>query len=703
MSTRQGCFRKWKPGKPVIAGNKIFAEAGNRGGTAFFQESPLIHSITVERIRGFFREKSSARCVKKREISMKYFFSRVKREKGSMADNKTRTMIAQSVSVVGEQVLLEGWVDSKRDHGKVTFVDLRDKSGTVQCVGYKMLGDVTPESVLRIHGIVKARPENMINDSVPTGSIEIEVQDYEILNLAKELPIPVAGDGRSISEEVRLKYRYLDLRRERMRKNLQLRSKFIHAFRQSLASRDFTEVETPMLTKSTKEGSRDFIVPSRFQPGKFYALPQSPQQYKQLLMTAGVERYFQFARCVRDEDLRADRGFEHTQIDMELSFVNRDSIMAIFEEMLIESVTAVGGKLKDVEFPVYTYQEAIEQFGADKFDIRTEDEKEHGVLAFAWVVDFPFFKKVDTDDAAEVADGKSGWTFTHNPFSMPKPEHLEQHLAGENVGDILTTQYDLVCNGYEVGGGSIRAHRPEILEATYKIMGYSDEQIRAGVGHMLDAFKVGTPPHGGIGWGLDRLVMVLANEISLKEVVPFPMSSTGRTAVMDAPNEVDPGLLEELHLRVVGQTNPHEAILTALKTAGVDYQYYAHEPVFTSEEAAAVRGTNISQAAKALVAQADKKYALIVLPGDKRADLDAIATKIGAKRLKMASKESVKSHTGLEVGSIPPFGSVMGMQTYVDPDLAANKEIAFNVGRHDRSVKMAYAALLSVEQPIVLD
>lgn len=472
------------------------------------------------------------------------------RKKGNMSNKLTRTLVSETSNLDGKKVKLQGWVETKRDHGKLTFIDLRDKSGIVQCVGYQKLSEVTPETVLEITGVVKTRPENMINENIPTGKVEIDVQEYEILNLSAELPIPVEGDGLSIGEEVRLKYRYLDLRRERMRKNLRLRSDFSATMRDALRQRDFIEVETPILTKSTKEGSRDFIVPSRFQPGKFYALPQSPQQYKQLLMTAGVERYFQFARCVRDEDLRADRGFEHTQIDLEMSFVEREDVMSTVEAMVTESVQEVGGKLRDQKFPVYTYQEAIENFGADKFDLRSEKEKSGGILAFAWVVDFPFFKKVDSKDAAEVADSKSGWTFTHNPFSMPKKEHLEWHLNGENIEQILTTQYDLVCNGFEAGGGSIRAHRPEILEATFKIMGYSQSEIEAGVGHMLEAFRVGTPPHGGIALGLDRLIMVLAGEKSLKEIVPFPMTSTGRTAVMDGPNQVDPSLLKELHLSI---------------------------------------------------------------------------------------------------------------------------------------------------------
>lgn len=462
-----------------------------------------------------------------------------------------RTMVLEALEKVGEEVVLQGWVATKRDHGKLTFIDLRDRTGSVQCVGFQMMGELTTESVIEIKGLVKARPERMINKEQATGAIEIEVKEYTVLNKAKELPIPVEGDGKEISEEVRLKYRYLDLRRPRMNTALRTRSAFIQALREYLFAEDFVEVETPMLTKSTKEGARDFIVPSRFQEGKFYALPQSPQQYKQLLMTAGVERYFQVARCIRDEDLRADRGFEFTQLDLEMSFAKQEDIMNTVEAMVKHAVKKVGGTLKDETFPVFTYEEAIKQHGADKFDLRTEEEKEAGVLSFAWVVKFPFFKKVDKEDIAEVRDGKSGWTFTHNPFSAPLPEHLEQHLAQENIGEILTSQYDLVCNGYEAGGGSVRAHNPEVLRTTFKIMGYSDQEITDSVGHMLEAFEVGTPPHGGIALGLDRLAMILANETSLKEAIAFPMTSSGRTAVMDAPSPVSEEQLADLHISVV--------------------------------------------------------------------------------------------------------------------------------------------------------
>lgn len=461
-----------------------------------------------------------------------------------------RTLIRETVKKSGEKVTLKGWVATKRDHGKLTFIDLRDRTGIVQCVGYQKMGELSVESVVEIEGLIKQRPEKMVNKDLETGTVEIDVQSYTVLNKAKELPIQVEGDGREMSEEVRLRYRYLDLRRNRMQKALRTRSKFIQALRQSLFDKDFVEVETPLLTKSTKEGARDFLVPSRFQPGKFYALPQSPQQYKQLLMTAGVERYFQVAKCVRDEDLRADRGFEFTQLDIEMSFVEMKDVMSTVEEMVISAVKAVGGVLKDEPFPVFQYKDAIKQFGSDKFDLRSEEEKKNNVLAFAWVVSFPFFKKVDKADAAEVQDGKSGWTFTHNPFSTPIAEHVEWHLKGENIDQIVTAQYDLVCNGYEAGGGSIRAHQPEVLKSTMRIMGYSDAEIQASIGHMLEAFEVGTPPHGGIALGLDRLAMILAGETSLKEVIAFPMSSSGRTAVMDAPSVVGDAQLEELGLQV---------------------------------------------------------------------------------------------------------------------------------------------------------
>lgn len=464
--------------------------------------------------------------------------------------NMQRTYIKDLKEKIGQEVVIKGWVDTVRSHGKLTFLDVRDMTGKIQGVLNDKL-DVSVESVIELAGSVKKRPEKLVNPKMETGDIEVEVASITVLNGCKTLPIPIDTDGHEINEESRLKYRYLDLRRARMNRILKLRSNFIRELREGLYKQNFIEVETPLLTKATKEGARNFIIPSRYNKGKFYALPQSPQQYKQLLMTAGLEKYFQVAKCIRDEDLRADRGYEFTQLDLEMSFVQREDVLQVVEPLVKQATTAVGGVLRDQNFPVIDYADAIKQYGADKFDLRSAEEKERGVLAFAWVINFPFFKKVDTKDKAEVEDSKSGWTFTHNPFSMPIPEHEEWLLKGENIGEILTTQYDLICNGYEVGGGSIRAHRPELLKATYKIMGYSDAEIQDGVGHMLEAFELGTPPHGGIALGIDRLVMLLAGETSLKETIAFPMTSTGRTAVMDSPESVSKEQLKELGIAVV--------------------------------------------------------------------------------------------------------------------------------------------------------
>lgn len=472
-----------------------------------------------------------------------------------------RTLIKDTVNKAGEEIKIQGWINIRRDHGKLIFLDLRDRTGILQAVvlprvseeAYKIAQELRPEFVVEIVGKVNGRPEKNVNKDLETGTVELEIKEIKILGRAETPPIDLTTDGLDTDEELRLKYRYLDLRRPRMQKNLRIRSDYSQALRQALVKRDFVEIETPLLTKATMEGARDFVVPSRFQPGKFYALPQSPQQYKQLLMVAGFERYFQFPHCLRDEDLRADRGFEHTQIDLEMSFAEREDVMEVVEGVVKEAVKAVGGKLKDEAFPVVTYKEAMKKYGADKFDLRTDEEKKDGTLAFAWVTDFPFFRPVNKDEISDKFDSKSNWTFTHNPFSMPISEHLNWLLEGKNVDQILTTQYDLVCNGLEAGGGSIRAHTPEILKATYKIMGYSDSEIEESIGHMLEAFSFGAPPHGGIALGLDRHIALLSGESSIKETMAFPMTSTGRTAVMDAPSSVSEEQLKELGIRIVGK------------------------------------------------------------------------------------------------------------------------------------------------------
>ncbi|MBI4097509.1 MAG: aspartate--tRNA ligase [Candidatus Levybacteria bacterium] len=470
-----------------------------------------------------------------------------------------RTLTIDTVGKQGEEVLIQGWINVRRDHGKLIFLDLRDRSGIIQAVvipgsspeAYKIAQELRPEFVVEVIGKVNSRPEKNINKDLDTGTVEIEIKNIKVLSSAQTPPIDLSTDGLETEEELRLKYRYLDLRRPRMQGNLKLRSEYINALRQALIKREFVEIETPLLSKATMEGARDFLVPSRFQRGKFYALPQSPQQYKQLLMVGGFERYFQFPHCLRDEDPRADRGFEFVQLDLEMSFVEREDVMATVEEVVVESIKAVGRKLKSENFPVLTYKEAMSKYDSDKFDLRSEEEKKNGTLAFAWVTDFPFFRPVNKDEVSDKFDSKSKWTFTHNPFSMPIPQHCEWLLDGKNVDQILTTQYDLVCNGLEAGGGSIRAHTPELLRATYKIMGYSDSEITQSVGHMLEAFSYGAPPHGGIALGLDRLVAILRGETSIKETMAFPMTSTGRTSVMDGPAIASEDQLKELGIKIL--------------------------------------------------------------------------------------------------------------------------------------------------------
>jgi aspartyl-tRNA synthetase len=459
-----------------------------------------------------------------------------------------RTLIKDLKEKKGGEATIAGWVDVRRDQGKMVFFDLRDAFGKVQCVvlpnspAIEVAKTMRPEWVIKVSGKVNERPAKNVNAGILNGDIEMEVQEIEVLNEAQTPPFELT-DTANVDENVRAEYRYLDLRTPRMQKNMRIRSEFIDRCRQFLFKKHFTEIETPLLTESTPEGSRDFVVPSRLQPGKFYALPQSPQQYKQLLMTAGFERYFQIARAVRDEDLRADRGFEHTQIDIEMSFVKMEDVMNTVEEMITTTVEAMGYEIKEKPFPRISYKDAMEKYGADKFDLRTEEEKARGVLAYAWVVNFPFFEKTD----------EGGWTFTHNPFSMPIPEHVDWLMKGENIENILTTQYDLVCNGYESGGGSIRGHKPEILEAVYKVMGFSKEDLQERIGHMLQAFKFGTPPHGGIALGVERNIMNLTGETYLREVQAFPMTRGGQTAVMKAPKPLTEKQLKELHLKVTDE------------------------------------------------------------------------------------------------------------------------------------------------------
>lgn len=468
-----------------------------------------------------------------------------------------RILIKDSINKIGETVLISGWVNVRRDHGKIIFIDLRDRSGVIQVVFtpsnkelYEKASSLRPEWVISITGKIGARPKGMENSEIETGSIEMQAENLEILNEAKTPPFPIDEEGGDIDEELRLKYRYLDLRRARLQKNLRLRAQFIHGIRNFLKEHDFTEIETPLLTKATPEGSRDFVVPSRLQPGKFYALPQSPQQYKQLLMVACFERYFQIARALRDEDLRADRTFEHTQIDVEMSFVKREDIMGLIEKAVTEVIGSMGYFIKEKPFPIFTYKEAMDKFGADKFDLRSKEEKssfakatedkKKNILAFAWVIDFPLFEKTE----------EGGWTYSHNPFTGPRPEDEEWLANKTDIGDITSLQYDLVLNGHEVGGGGIRINKRDLLKKVFEIIGHSSEKIEKDFGHILEAFEYGVPPHGGIALGVERLCAILAGEEHIREVQAFPTNSGGRTAVMDAPSGLDAKQLKELHIKI---------------------------------------------------------------------------------------------------------------------------------------------------------
>jgi aspartyl-tRNA synthetase len=464
-----------------------------------------------------------------------------------------RILVSETVKQVGQKVKVAGWVNVRRAHGKILFIDLRDRSGILQCVflpqnkeAYDAAQELRTEWVVELIGEVVARPEKMVNPNIVTGTVELAVEELTILSKAETLPFAIDTDGMEINEELRMKYRYLDLRRDRMKRNFMVRHKVVKYIRDFLDGEDFIEIETPIITKSTPEGARDFVVPSRLHVGKFFALPQSPQQYKQLFMVGGLEKYFQIARCFRDEDQRGDRQMEFTQLDLEMSFVKQENVMELIEKMLINLVQAQfpQKKIQEIPFPRLSYKEAMEKYGNDRPDLRS-DKNNPNLLAFCWVIDFPFFEKTE----------QGAWTFTHNPFSAPKPEFMQDLMDKKNIGGILTSQYDIALNGFEIGGGSIRNHQPQALEKVFEIMGYGKEEIQEKFGHMIEAFGFGAPPHGGIAWGLDRLISILQNEPNIREVIAFPKTGDGRDLMMDAPSEIYPSQLTELHISIKSKPN----------------------------------------------------------------------------------------------------------------------------------------------------
>ncbi len=582
---------------------------------------------------------------------------------------RSHTCGALRAADTGQPVRLSGWIHRKRDHGGLVFIDLRDHYGLTQLVlapgtpGFDVVERLRAESVIRVDGEVIARTAETINPNLPTGEVEVRVKSVDVLSEAAELPLPVFGEP-DYPEEIRLKHRYLDLRRETLHKNIVLRSKVIHSIRNRMIDQGFLEYQTPILTASSPEGARDFLVPSRLHPTKFYALPQAPQQFKQLLMVSGFDRYFQIAPCFRDEDLRADRSLEFYQLDVEMSFVTQEDVFAAIEPVMhgVFEEFADGKSVTPYPFPRIPYRESMQKYGSDKPDLRNplimQDVSDHfrgggfglfariledkknavwaipapkagsrafcdrmnswaqgegqpglgyvfwsedqgawggpiaknlgaeatdGVMGqlglgqgdaaffvagdpktfakfagsartkvgtelklidedrfeFVWIVDFPMFEMNEETNHVD---------FSHNPFSMPQGEM--EALETKDPLDILAYQYDIVCNGYELCSGAIRNHRPDVMLKAFEIAGNGPEFVEEQFGGMLNAFKHGAPPHGGLAPGIDRIVMLLAGQTAIREVIAFPLNQQGQDLLMSAPSDVFDKQLKELHIRL---------------------------------------------------------------------------------------------------------------------------------------------------------
>jgi len=451
-----------------------------------------------------------------------------------------------TINDVDKEVTLCGWVAARRDHGKLIFIDIRDRSGLAQVVfipklaaeAYKIAQELRSEFVIRLKGKVNRRPENTVNPKLATGQVEVLANEVEVLNPSLTPPFEISEEL-SVTEEMRLRYRYLDLRRRKVLDNLLLRDRLYKVSRGYLAGQGFVECETPILTKSTPEGARDYLVPSRMNPGKFFALPQSPQLFKQILMVAGIEKYYQIAKCFRDEDLRADRQPEFTQLDIEMSFIDEEDVFSLSEGLF----SLIFKELKGVDlvrpFPRLTYNEAQKKYKTDKPDLK----KELGCrFAFCWVVDFPLFKYNEEEKR---------WESEHHPFTAPAAEDLGR-LEADPVS-VKSRSYDLVLNGSEIGSGSIRIHDQLLQEKIFKIIGIDKEEAVRRFGFLLEAFQYGAPPHGGIAFGLDRLLAILAQEESIREMISFPKTSAALCPLTGAPSEVDERQLKELNITVRGR------------------------------------------------------------------------------------------------------------------------------------------------------
>jgi len=457
---------------------------------------------------------------------------------------RTHTCGELNASFAGQTVTLCGWVATRRDHGKLIFIDLRDRYGLAQVTfipkeageSYKIAQELRAEFVIKLTGIVNKRPANNVNPNLATGEIEILANNVEILNPSLTPPFEIE-DTLEVTEEMRLKYRYLDLRRKKVLNNFMLRHKVYEVTRAFLNKGGFIECETPILTKSTPEGARDYLVPARLCPGEFFALPQSPQLFKQILMVSGIDKYYQIAKCFRDEDLRADRQPEFTQLDLEMSFPHEDDIFAVIEDLMKLIFKEARGIDLATPFKRIPYEEAQKKYNTDKPDLRKEYNTE---FAFTWIVDFPLFKYNDEEKR---------WESEHHPFTAP----AEEDLAALEVSPekVKSRSYDLVLNGTEIGSGSIRIHDQKLQERIFKIIGINMEEAQKRFGFLLEAFQYGAPPHGGFAFGMDRLLTMLAGEESIREVIGFPKTAKGFCPLTNAPSDVDDKQLRELGITIV--------------------------------------------------------------------------------------------------------------------------------------------------------
>jgi aspartyl-tRNA synthetase len=734
---------------------------------------------------------------------------------------RTHTCGELDVKSVDERIVLNGWVNSRRDHGGVIFIDLRDRYGLTQVVfnpknnkvSHKAAEDLRREDVVHVEGVVKKRSEGLENPNLKTGKIEIFVEKLEVLNKAETPPIEI-DDRVEVNEDIALKYRYLDLRKTTLQNNLLVRHKAAKITRDYFDSLGFIEIETPVLAKSTPEGARDYVVPSRVNPGKFFALPQSPQIFKQLLMVSGFDRYFQIVKCFRDEDLRADRQPEFTQIDVEMSFIEEEDIYTTMEGLM--KVVWKGILNIDIKLPFkrIPYDEAMDKYGSDKPDLRFELElkditkiaegsgfkvfsetakngglikginvkgaaeqfsrkkidelipfvKIYGAKGLAWMKYdgkklessiIKFFSDEDQENIIKTLDAKAGdllvfvgdlkssivhaslgnlriklakqlglinekeynfcWVTDfplfeyneeearhqamHHPFTSPKKEDME--LLEKDPTKVKSIAYDLTLNGVEVGGGSIRIHKREIQEKMFKALGISPEQAQEKFGFLLEAFKYGAPPHGGLAFGFDRLCALLVNTENIRNVIAFPKTKSAESLMDDAPSYIDDKQLKELHIKLdivkmPAKDEVFQKIIDALNKDKIEIETIEHKAVFTSKEAAEVRGTKPSQGVKALVCKTDKGFLQACVPGDKEIDLDKLKKVLQRKSVELAAAEDVKRVTGCSIGSVPPFGNLFGIDILIDSKVTENKEVAFNAGSHTKSIKMQAKDLVKV-------